>query len=487
MSTTPPNKQPQADSTPPSAELDRLRELLMGVDRKQIKNLSDSWNDPGQHAHKVAEIISEAIILRSGKDQSIPKALGETITDSIQHTVREKPTLIADIFSPIIGQALHKSIVQAMTEMLHTLNDLLEQSLSFRFITQRFKAWRAGQPYAQYILRQNLIYQVEQVFLIHKETSLLVGHVASESAVTQGPDGLSGMLSTIQGIVRDSFQLAEGDQLKTMKMGDLTLLIQSGPHAVLALAVRGRYPKDLTTLMADAMKSIHILYGQALQTFDGNITHLTPVQSILAGCLKRKDRRENQKRKMPWLAILLILIVGAIGGWFSYQQHLTQKRAQALWQTNLDRISTEPGYAILDWHKSPTGYQVSGLRDPLARPPRMVLAGLTQPPERIHWQWREYLSLDEAIQLKRITGLLSPPDTVRMQLDENNLILTGHAPLTWVERAVEKKELLPGVRHINIDYLMKTRGPPTFLLRPPPHRPLKPSRDPQVSKGIETP
>ena len=68
--------------------------------------------------------------------------------------------------------------------------------------------------------KRQLLYSVEQVFLIHRKSGLLLMHVAAKDSVLKDADMISGMLTAIQDFLSDSF--AEGGQeLETVDAGGL--------------------------------------------------------------------------------------------------------------------------------------------------------------------------------------------------------------------------------------------------------------------------
>jgi OOP family OmpA-OmpF porin len=75
-----------------------------------------------------------------------------------------------------MGPAIRKSISETMQQMLENLNQLLEESLSPKSLRWRFDAWRTGRSYSELVLLNTLEFSVEQVFLIHRKTSLLIHH-----------------------------------------------------------------------------------------------------------------------------------------------------------------------------------------------------------------------------------------------------------------------------------------------------------------------
>ncbi len=76
-------------------------------------------------------------------------------------------------------------------------------------------------PFAEVVLLHSLVFRVEQVFRIHKNTGLLLQHGVAPTVAAQAPDMISGMLSAIQEFVRDFFQASQRGTLQTLQVGDL--------------------------------------------------------------------------------------------------------------------------------------------------------------------------------------------------------------------------------------------------------------------------
>ena len=54
-----------------------------------------------------------------------------------------------------------------------------------------------GDILGEVVLSHSLIYRVEQLFLIHRETGLLIAHETSAGVRVQSPEMVSGMLTAI--------------------------------------------------------------------------------------------------------------------------------------------------------------------------------------------------------------------------------------------------------------------------------------------------
>lgn len=63
---------------------------------------------------------------------------------------------------------------------------------------------------------------------------------------------ISAMLTAIQEFVRESFGVREGEGLEAVQVGELSVWIEQGPHAILACIVRGSAPPELKTICEDA-------------------------------------------------------------------------------------------------------------------------------------------------------------------------------------------------------------------------------------------
>lgn len=313
-------------------DIAQLRNLLFGKDYDALLALKTQFEHSDQYSASVASVIAEALQLRESQDGAVSAALAPTVEQALTHAISTNPKRFADVLYPVMGPAIRKSIQQALNEALATFNQLLEQSLSLRSWHWRFDAWRTGQSYAQIALLRTLVYRVEQVFLIHRESGLLLQHVVSDNVASKDPEIVSGMLTAIQDFIQDSFAIEGNDMLDTLRLGELSVLVEHGPHAIIALVVRGSVPGELHALLAETSETIHQQYAQQLQAYHGNTTIFAGVEPLLAKCLIHKQK--FQEKRPPWLAYTLLAIIAGALSWWAYQHHqqqvqLAQQEARA--------------------------------------------------------------------------------------------------------------------------------------------------------------
>src|ERR1051325_1046716 len=148
-------------STPDA--MSELRRLLLAPEQAQLNRLDAQINDPRRVADDVSRVLPEAISIRSTKDKRLANALMPTIEAGLTASVKKDPTTLANAIFPVIGPAIRKTIVQVFRQMVLSLNQTLEHSLSIQGMKWRIEAWRTGRPFAEVVLSHTLLYSVEQV------------------------------------------------------------------------------------------------------------------------------------------------------------------------------------------------------------------------------------------------------------------------------------------------------------------------------------
>jgi outer membrane protein OmpA-like peptidoglycan-associated protein len=375
--------------------LRQLRGLLIGPEAEQIAALRRRLDDPQLRSEDMSESIAEALAIRSKQDHKLQTTLQPLIEEALRISVARDPAMLATSLFPIIGEAVRKAVGHALQGMFDSLNLMLDRGLSLQSWKWRFEAWRTGKSFGQIALTHSLSYRVEQVFLIHRETGLLVGHVAFSDGVVQDADLISGMLTAIQDFVRDSFGPKKTDELEVMQVGDFKLWLQHGPLALLAAVVSGQPPPELREVFEREVEAIHQEFGSALQSFDGDTAMLAGAEVNLRRCLLGGATPSAKKsHRMVWLvfALALVAIATLIG---------LRVRNNLRWSHYIERLQSEPGIMVVDQKHRWFSYTVSGLRDPLAVNPRQLLDEFKVPKQKVSERWEPYLSLDPAFDASR--------------------------------------------------------------------------------------
>jgi outer membrane protein OmpA-like peptidoglycan-associated protein len=424
-----------------------LRSLLLGPAEAQLAEVHTRLFDPQRQVEEISKALPDAIAVRTRQDDELTTALSPAVSAALEHSVRKDPKPLADAIFPIMGPAIRKAIAAALSGMVQSFNQTLTHSLSAKGLRWRFEALTTGRSFSEVVLLHTLVYRVEQVFLIHRETGLLLQHVSAGSAVVNDADMVSGMLTAIQDFVQDSFKTGKGDELETLQVGDLTVWIEQGPLAILAGVIRGNAPQELRQVFQETLERIHLQFGSALKGFSGDAAEFVRVRPLLEECFQAgydKDQElHDQSRKITPFRVLaaVILIAFLVWGFFWI-------RDRRRWNAYLDRLRSEPGIVVTDAGKEGSKYFVNGLRDPLAREPTALISGTGLAQDAVVGHWQSFQALTPDFVLARARQSLDAPSTVKLNLKDNVLEVEGFARHQWIVDARKTARLLPGVNKL---------------------------------------
>ncbi|MBL4631401.1 MAG: OmpA family protein [Paraglaciecola sp.] len=381
----------QPPSEPESDSMRQVRELVLGKDGQHIKQtLKDNARE------LVGDVFSEALHDRERQDGSVNKVLLPLVEKSVEQSIANHSERYVGYLYPLVGSLVRKSVTAFMTELLEKTNTLIENSLTIKGLTWRFKAWQSGVTFSQYAASHTFAFRVEQVFLIHRETGLLLNSVSLGLELEADADMVSSMLTAINDFVSDSFtsHIDSNEQnLDVVRTNDFTLLLKKGPKASVVAAITGNMPQGVANQLQKTLEEIHKLYNKELDDFNGDSVPFNNSEHQLRDCLMSELKPETNSDKHPWMAWTLVLLLLTGCGF------LLLKR----WQSHelIERVSLidkSPGIFVT--HIDTLGLekiQLEVLRDPAALPVQEWLAQQSIDSSRVILKERAYLSLDPSL------------------------------------------------------------------------------------------
>jgi outer membrane protein OmpA-like peptidoglycan-associated protein len=434
--------------------LEELRHLIVAPEQEGLQQIRDRLDNMDRRAEDVSSVVAEAIQMRRehGDDQALAEALAPTIQETLRESVRKDPHVLADALFPVMGPAIRKSISETLRAMLESFNEALEHSLSLRGIQWRIEAFRTGKPFAEIVLMHSLLYRVEQVFLIHRETGLVLNHVVAPAVATQDPDMVAGMLSAIQQFARDSFNSAGEETLGSMNFEELEIWLEGSPDAVLAAVIRGHAPSDYRLQMKEALENIQQNFSSALADFKGETGPFRAAGDRLHQLLEaRFVQKEEGKSKHRAAIIAAAIALAIVIGWIGYSSYLLWE-----WSRFLAALRQQPGIMVISGYKSGGRYHVQGFRDPLAPDPAKLLTEAGFDPKKADLDLTPFYSVDDPIVLRRANELLHPPAGVRLSEKSGVLSAEGIAPPKWIAQFEERALWIAGVNSIDVARLQNS-------------------------------
>ena len=339
---------------------------------------------------ETGKILPAAV--KSAPAKNLREALDPFFEKSFKNSVRKHPREISDAIYPVMGPAIRTSISAAIREFAESLNQIIEKSASWRAIQWRIEARVTGRPFTELLLARSLLYSVEQVFLIHKKSGVLLMHVTGKAGVVRDADMVSGMFTAIQEFVSDSF-LETGKELETIDVGNYKLWMQYGSKALLVGAVSGTAPVELKDVFRSALEKIHETLFAPLDTFkQDDLSVFEPARPYLEACLLGQRAPEKKKRWVPWLILAGVVALLALA-------MFVEVRSIRRWDQYVDALRREPGIVVLRAERHRSGGLVSVLKDPMAKEPSVADFGLDG--SKVSVEQKPYLSLDTPFAVKR--------------------------------------------------------------------------------------
>ncbi len=422
-----------------------LRSLIVGPEQAEIKRLARKIEERKFLAEDAANVITEAVELRQGRDDSLSDVLAPTVESTLYKSVSRDPQTLADALFPIFGPAIRRAVASAMRGAVQNMNRTMDSFVTAKGLRWRMEAWRSGRSYGEIVMKHSLLYQIEQVFLIQRDSGLVIGHVAAEESITRDADLVSSMLTAIGSFVHDSFEVGDEDQLETLEVGDVSVWIEPGPHAFLACVIRGTPPSEVRDVMQDALAEIHLTHGADLSAMQEE-TEDSFIHRKLEACLMAEFRESDRPMISPATIAVLAIVVLLISAWAFFRI-----RDNSRWSEYVDLLRSQKGLVILDEGRQDGKFFVQGLRDPLAVDPSALIANTSMSSEDMVSEWTPFQSTDSLLVVARADDVLAPPEGVSFRLDGGTLIAMGNPDEAWRSQAELLARVLPGVDVLEFD------------------------------------
>lgn len=334
---------------------DKLNELD-SRDRDNLRELSKRLQNSGLSAISVGSVLPEAIASEEKSQHRVSKSMVEITENAIGFSISRDPERLSTALFPIIGSAIKKAVNQMMSEMMASINASMENMFSIQRVRWKIESRKTGIPYTEIVLKNTMRYRVEHIFLIHRESSLLLHEISAEKAFPTDSDIVASMLGAVKDYMSNSLSLEKGDSIHTISAGEYSLLIEDGPLAILAVMVKGSTDTALQEKMLESLEGIHLKLSSELSSFSGDTRPFQEEEALLRPCLLIRELNENKK---PVYAItfvtILFLILLAGGGALVYSEYRHRLFVSAL--------DGEPGILVAAVGRDRGKRQVHLLRD----------------------------------------------------------------------------------------------------------------------------
>ncbi|MDM8519233.1 SH3 domain-containing protein [Anaerolineales bacterium HSG6] len=299
----------------PPSDPSEFEDALTDVDE-----IRDILLDQDTLISRISEVISEILDqkIMNSRDE-LARSFGPVISESIRHQVYHSRSDIIDALHPVMGDLINKAVREAIRNLAQNIDNRVRQDANPINIGRRFKAqYIEGIPASEYRLREALPYVVQEVFLIHRESGLLIHHFSRDPDNAEDRDLVSGMLTAIRDFAREAFGRGSSGELGSIEYESKNIILEAGGAAYLAVVIDGTEPQGFREQMRAVLFSLHKQHYESLKEFDGGDEKLneTAKSVIVSSFQQESDQKKATKPLNPFqrtilftLAVLLIVML----------------------------------------------------------------------------------------------------------------------------------------------------------------------------------
>ena len=258
--TTPKRTDARQVADEPDAEeaLSALQEILFGTDRDRIQVLSA---DVEQLRHQIGD--------RAALAAAVAPILGSAIRRQIQESRDE----MIDALYPIIGQLVVRAVTEAMRDLARSIDARLQAATDFQRIRRRVRSLVTGVPVGELALRDGFPFAVQEVYLIHRESGLLLWHATRAPEPSTDSDLVGSMLTAIREFAEQV--LGGKDNLQQLRFGNRELVLEFGRYAYVGALIAGVTPSDFRWKLHRRVYAFEKKVYERLRRYDGDASTLS--------------------------------------------------------------------------------------------------------------------------------------------------------------------------------------------------------------------
>ncbi|MDJ0576029.1 MAG: OmpA family protein [Xenococcaceae cyanobacterium MO_234.B1] len=244
---------------------------------------------------------------------AISQALASEMGKAIKAQIELEKDAMVDALYPVIGNTISKYLA----EEIKRINDKVENALSPEGISRKIRAKMQGVSEAELILQESLVCRVLAIFLIQKDSGLIIRDIQPDPEYPLESDLVGGMLTAIRSFANDC--IASGSELNEIDYDKFQILLEVAGYCYIAVVIHGQPQPQFRDRIRATLSKIVMQYGDRIQRYDGNPSTIPPSINLLLKDLtivETDATTEGPKKSFTalwWLGG--ILLVGILVPW----------------------------------------------------------------------------------------------------------------------------------------------------------------------------
>ncbi len=312
-------------------DFELLRKILLADDynklkkmERELRKLRKQFSDDESFIESLDPVITDVLERKIGDSKGrVAQTLAPVISDAIKVQINETREDVVDALYPIIGQTIRKSVSEYLRELVDSINYKVNRAFNLGFLFKWLKSKMTGVSDGELLFSDALPFKIKEVFVIHKETGLLLYHTSSTpSDQTVDQDIISGMLSAIRNFISEAFK--SDQDLDEIQYGDQTISLHADRYFYLAFVVEGNIPSGFSQDVQEIALHIHNRYFKKLRDFDGDVSVFRPVGSLFTTLFNKYNHNVVVKKKAkPYFFYSVMVVLAALAVFYlgNYLRH----------------------------------------------------------------------------------------------------------------------------------------------------------------------
>ncbi len=278
-----------------------LLERLKDKDERTVKIFSDY----------LTQIITKT---SSSNPEALSYSLQKVIAPAISKEIANNKDVMIDSLYPIMGGMISKYVSQAIKEMLETINEKIEDGLSFDKYKRKLKSKITGVSETELLLEESSDVSISSLFIIQKESGLLIANAYLKDKEIDDPHMVASMASAIKDFINDWVQShTSKNEVQILSYGSATLYIESAGSIYIIAFLDSEPDHELRLKINHFFASLVKKYATFFQNFDGDdsaieIQSLSKNMHEFLDINKAKSTLNNVDDKISPMKYLMIFV-----------------------------------------------------------------------------------------------------------------------------------------------------------------------------------
>ncbi len=249
--------------------LQQLRQVLLSEDREALAALREILEDEAQLSEKISPIIRQHLAFLK---ENFQDEYGVIVEEIVTKKLSESQDEIVNMIFPKLNTII-KKFITAQFQMLKEGIDTQIKTVQNRFSPKNIFSRFFGPSDSDIVLSQLDSPEVHEIYLVQRESGLLLGSYAREKNTDQ--DVIAGMLTAIKSFAEDAFNRGKED-LEMIQYENYKIFLQNLPSYYFAVAMTG----SISASEKESLSNKLITFAQDNVPFDTTVVNSTLTDQV---------------------------------------------------------------------------------------------------------------------------------------------------------------------------------------------------------------